>query len=120
MSFDVESPFTTFTNVPIDATAVQAAPQKLEDDPSLADRTTPTPAQTADLLNFVLILTYVQCNGSSYEQLGGAATGSLVSAVIANLYMVSFEQQAITTSSYILCMYADDAFTILDRKKTLM
>ena len=35
VSFDVES---LFTNVPIDA-AVQAALQKLENDPSLADRT---------------------------------------------------------------------------------
>ena len=45
VSFDVES---LFTNVPIDA-AVQAALQKLENDPSLADRTTLTPAQIADL-----------------------------------------------------------------------
>ena len=46
VSFEVES---LFTNVPIDA-AVQAALQKLENDPSLADRTTLTPAQIADLL----------------------------------------------------------------------
>ena len=54
VSFDVES---LFTNVPIDA-AVQTALQKLEDDPSLVDRTTLTPAQMADLLNFVLRSTY--------------------------------------------------------------
>ena len=60
VSFDVES---LFTNVPINA-AVQAALQKLEDDPSLADHTTLTPAQIADLLNFVLISTYFQYNGS--------------------------------------------------------
>ena len=50
VSFDVES---LFTNVPIGA-AVEAALQKLENDPNLADRTTLTPAQIADLLNFVL------------------------------------------------------------------
>ena len=45
VSFDIES---LFTNVPIDA-AVQAALQKREDNnPSLADHS--TPAQTADLL----------------------------------------------------------------------
>ena len=49
VSFDVGS---VFTNVPIDA-AVGAALQKLENDPSLADRSTLTPAQVADLLNFV-------------------------------------------------------------------
>ena len=46
VSFEVES---LFTNVPIDA-AVHTALQKLENDPSLADRTTLTPAQIADLL----------------------------------------------------------------------
>ena len=91
ISFDIES---LFTNVPID-TAVQAALQKLENDPSLADRTTLTPAQIADLLKFVLRSTYFLYNGSIYEQKDGAAMGSPVSAVIANLYMESFEQQAI-------------------------
>ena len=56
VSFDVES---LFTNVPID-TAVQATLQKLENDPGLADRTTLTPAQIADLLTFVLRPTYFQ------------------------------------------------------------
>ena len=44
--------------------------------------------------------------------------GSPVSAVIANLYMESFEQQAITTSAYkprIWKSYVDNTFTILDR-----
>ena len=45
VSFDVEL---LFTNVPIDADA-QAALQKLENDPSLADHTTLRPVQIADL-----------------------------------------------------------------------
>ena len=50
VSFNLES---LFTNVRIDA-AVQAALQKLENDLSLADCTTLTPAQITDLLTFVL------------------------------------------------------------------
>ena len=114
VSFDVES---LFTNVPIDA-AVQAALQRLENDPSHADRTTLTPAQIADFLTFLLRSTYFQYNGSNYEQKDSASMGSPVSAVIANLYMESFEEQAITTSSYkptIWKRYVDNTFTILDR-----
>ena len=54
-----------------------------------------TPTQIADLLNFVLRYTYFQYNGSIYEQKDGAAMGSPVSAVIANLYMEEFEERAI-------------------------
>ena len=70
-------------------------------------------------LTFVLRSSYFQYNGSIYEQKDGAAMGSPVSAVIANLYMESFEEQAITTSSYeprIWKRYVNDTFTILDRK----
>ena len=50
---------------------------------SLADCTTLTPPQIADLLNFVLRSTYFQYNGSIYEQKDCAAMGS-------PLYMESF------------------------------
>ena len=59
VSFDVES---LFTNVPIEG-AAQAALRKLEADPCLANRTTLTPTQIADLLDFVLRSTYFQYDG---------------------------------------------------------
>ena len=64
-----------FTNVPIEDTG-EATLRKLESEPTLADHTTLTPAQIADLLTFVLRSTYFQYNSSIYEQLEGAAMGS--------------------------------------------
>ena len=87
-----------------------------ENDPSLAERTKLTPAQIADLLTFELSSTCFQYNGSIYEQKDCAAIGSPVSA---NHYSESFEEEAITTSTYepgIWKRYVDDTFTILDRK----
>jgi len=79
VSFDVES---LFTNVPIKG-AVQAALQKMKNDAGLPDRTTLTPVQIVDLLDFVLRSTYFQFNGWIYKQQDGTAMGSPVSAVIA-------------------------------------
>ena len=70
-----------------------------ENDPSLAERTKLTPAQITDLLTFELSSTCFQYNGSIYEQKDGAAIGSPVSAVIANLYMVKFRR---TGDNYII------------------
>ena len=93
VSFDVES---LLSNVPIER-AVQAAPRNLERGAVLADRTTLAPVQIADLSNFVSRSTYFQYNGSIYER-DGAARGNPVSAVIANLYMEIFEEQAIVSA----------------------
>ena len=84
---------------------------------------------TRSLLSYTLVVKrpsgppknplYWKYNGSIYEKKDGAAMGSPVSAVIANLYMESFEEQVITISSYeprIWKRHVDDTFTILDRE----
>ena len=88
VSFHVES---LFTNVPIEG-GVQATLRKLENDPGLADCTTLTPTQIANLVNSVLRCTYFQYDGSIYEQKDGAALWGPVSVVIANLYMEEFKE----------------------------
>ena len=112
VSFDVES---FFTNVSIQG-EVEAALQRLNNDPSLPDRTALTPTKIADLLNFVFRSTYFKYNGFLYEQQEGAPMGSPVSVVIANLYMEAFEKRAIATASVkprIWRRYVDDTFTII-------
>ena len=74
-----------FTNALIEG-LVQVTLWKLESDPCLADCTTLTPTQIADLLNFVLRPMYFHYDRAIYEQQDSTAMGSPVYAVIANLY----------------------------------
>ena len=114
--FDVVS---LFTNVPIDD-AYCVALRRLEKDPELPDRTSLSPAKIVSLLEFVLRSTYFLYNGAYYEQTDGAALGSPVSAVIANLYMESFEEEALQSCPpdcrpTLWKRYVDDTFVIAPR-----
>ena len=64
--------------------------RKLEEDRTLGDRTFLSPEQIAELLGMCLKSTYFSYGESFYEQKEGAAMGSPVSAVVANLYMEFF------------------------------
>ena len=50
------------------------------------------------LLQFCLKNTYFQYKGRYYEQTEGAAVGSPISLIVANLFMEDFEVQAIMIS----------------------
>ena len=68
------------------------------------------------LLEFCLKTTYFQFQGSFYEQINGAAMGSPISPIVANLFMEEFEVRAIQTtknSPKIWKRFVDDTCVIL-------
>ena len=91
VSFDVSS---LFTNVLVPE-AVEFIQEMLRRDPKLSERTTLDADTITDLLSLCLKSRYNSCY---YEQKEGAAMGSHVSAVVANLYMEHFEQIALNSA----------------------
>ena len=114
VSFDVSS---LFTNVPI-GEAVDIIRARLEEDESLGERTPLSPGRVAELLQLCLRSTYFSFNGEFYEQREGAAMGSPVSAVVANLYMEIFEGLALNAAPVrprIWKRYVDDTFSVMKK-----
>ena len=66
------------------------------------------------LLEFCLKNTYFSFQGQFYEQVEGAAMGSPVSTIVANLYMEYLEQKAlsIAPTPRLWCRFIDDTFVI--------
>ena len=113
VSFDVKSLFTT---VPVDE-AIEVILQKLSEDKTLEDRTALSPEQITKLLELCLRTTYFSFRGEFYRQRDGAAMGSPVSPVVANIYMEMFEEMVLGTSQQpptIWKRYVDDTFRVMD------
>ena len=72
--------------------------------------------QIISLLEFCLKTTYFQFLGRFYEQLQGAAMGSPISPIVANLYMEDFEIKAISSAEYppsCWKRYVNDTFVVI-------
>ena len=64
----------------------------------MSDRTTLSRDRVGELLEVCLQSTYFSHEGAFYEQREGAAMGSPMSAVVANLYIEFFEELALDTA----------------------
>ena len=92
-SFDVEA---LFTSVPVQP-AIQIVKQRLQQDNTLPQRTSMSIPQITSLLEFCLTHTYFLFQGKYYEQVQGAAMGSPISPLIANIFMEEFEVKALSS-----------------------
>ena len=87
--YDVTS---LFTSVPIKP-ALDIIWQRLANDQDLQRRTSMTIQHIITLLDFCLNSTSFMFQGKYYQQMEGAAMGSPLSPIIANIFMEHFEQQ---------------------------
>ena len=115
MSYDVSA---LFTSIPIEP-AINIIEKHLKEDADLHSRTNMKIQHIISLLRFCLNSSYFSFQGRFYQQTEGAAMGSPISPIVANLFMEDLEVQAIKTSSTPLALwkrFVDDTFTIIKKE----
>ena len=103
-----------FTPVPVDP-ALKVIKDLLEKDHTLKERTVVEVSDIILLLEFCLKNTYFSFQDQFYEQVEGAAMGSPVSPIVANLYMEYLVQKVLSTAPNaprFWHRFVDDTFVI--------
>ena len=116
ISYYVSAPFTSVTV----KSAMKIIKDILEQDKELNKRTSMSINNILELLEFCLCNTYFLFQGQFYEQTKGAAMGSPVSPVVANLFIEYFEHRALTSAvnpPRLWKRYVDDTFVILQQSQ---
>ena len=96
ISYDVKA---LFTSVPIQS-VINIIQNKLVNDKDLHQRTSMAIHYIISLLEFWLKRTYFVFQGNFYEQKEGAAMGSPLSPIIANILMEDFETKALSSAPH--------------------
>ena len=78
--------------------ALRVEEAKLDTDETLHERTSIPSVHLIELVKLCLGSTYCEFQGKFYEQSDGAAMGSPLSPVMANMYMEHFEETALRTA----------------------
>ena len=115
MSYDVSA---LFTSIPIEP-AINIIEQQLKEDKDLHSRTNMKIHHIISLLRFCLNNSYFSFQGRFYQQTEGAAMGSPISPIVANLFMEDLEVQAIRTSPTppsLWKRFMDNIFTIIKKE----
>ena len=94
-SYDVTA---LFRSIPVDP-ALNIIQGLLEQGTSLCNRTVLLVQNIVQSLGLCMHNTYFSFQGQFYEQVEGTALWSLVSPIVANLYMEHFERRALSTAT---------------------